>query len=374
MGRHLHGLAPVRFFSLRFAGFFLSFFSSFSGSMTTDTHAASPLVRALHRSARVNGAAPPYDTLHVRILYPAEAPRTPEERNLGVLEVARARAPFPVVIFMNGINVGPEVYSWLGHRLVAEGYVFVTYTWVSQAIPGAEPGLTPGVDLDAVKPETWGTKPTASALPAIFDTLSGMNRDGALRGALDLDRIVLGGHSGGGTVAIQNADPKFFPQVKASFAYAAHTLAPMMQGFEKDAILKISGARPMLLLGGSRDGVMAASVSRYGGPSDRGGAIERTFREAFQPGPSGDRGDSFLALVEGANHFSFCDPLDSSQGRLFLDHPPTRQGAEVRHRLGDFTAHFLNAFVRNEAAAKTALEALARSAPNDPFYAAFARR
>ena len=33
------------------------------------------------------------------------------------------------------------------------------------------------------------------------------------------------------------------------------------------------------------------------------------------------QGDKVLAILEGANHFSFCEPLDATTGRHFIDFP-----------------------------------------------------
>jgi len=326
------------------------------------------LVRSLFRSVRIPETESPYDTLQLRVLYPALAAESQDEKNFGVLRADPLLAPFPVVVFMNGINVGPEVYQWLGLELAQRGFLFVNYSWVSCAIPGAEPGLTPGVDLARVSPQTYGSGPTASALPAILKELSTLNAGGPLHGLIDEQRVILGGHSGGGTIALQNANPRFFPSVVAAFAYAAHSLAPMMLGFKAGEVLPLPSDVPILLMGGAKDGVMAGSAFRYGGGVTGPGQIERTFRQAF----SSSRGDVFVALIEGANHFSFCHPNDSSVGRIFLDDPPTRADAEVRALLTPLIADFLDAYVRRDALAQGRLRELAAQPP--PIFTLFDRR
>lgn len=114
-----------------------------------------------------------------------------------------------------------------------------------------------------------------------------MNRTGLLSGLLDLERVVLAGHSGGGTVALENANPAWFPVV-ATFTYAAHTMASVMLGHGPSTVLAMPGAIPTLMVAGELDGVMAASSDRYRAVADAPhDPVARTFDEAF----AGGRGD-----------------------------------------------------------------------------------
>jgi pimeloyl-ACP methyl ester carboxylesterase len=126
---------------------------------------------------------------------------------------------------------------------------------------------------------------------------------------LNLDHIVLGGHSAGGTIALQNADARYFPQIKAAFAYAGHTMVATVMGFPAGTVLALP-PRPMLIMGGTEDGVIAASSGRYGQESTHN-PILRTFREAAQQGA--------LVIFEGANHFACVHPMDTTTGRGFLE-------------------------------------------------------
>ena len=82
--------------------------------------------------------------------------------------------------------------------------------------------MIPGVNIAMLAPNTYGTAPTASALPAVLKELECINSEGMLAGMLDLEKIILGGHSAGGRVAIESASPHFFPQVVAAFGYGVH--------------------------------------------------------------------------------------------------------------------------------------------------------
>ena len=143
-----------------------------------------------------------------------------------------------------------------------------------------------------------------------------------LAGLLDLDRIVLGGHSAGGTVAILNARPDWFPGVCAAFSYGAHAGAATALGYAPDTLFDLPSQVPLLLLGGTRDGCIAHSAGRYG--QDREGSATARVELTFDRGLTSDRGDCYLAIIDGANHFSLAWPQDDTTGRPFIDLPASR--------------------------------------------------
>ena len=172
---------------------------------------------------------------------------------------------------------------------------------------------------------------------------------------LDLDHIILGGHSAGGRVAIESASPQFFPQVVAAFAYGAHTAAGVQLGYPPSTILSLPDSLPLLLIGGTCDGVIANSSHRYGVTWKRPTTpIERTFSVAI----AGGRGDSYLLLIEGANHFSIANHFDSTTGRPFLDFQSTQPAEQLRNLMGEAIGLFIDAHGNSQVAAKKALDRL----------------
>lgn len=97
----------------------------------------------------------------------------------------------------------------------------------------------------------------------------------------------------------------------ATFAYGAYKAAGPQLGCPPGKILSLPDSLPLLRIGGTCDGVIANSNNRYGVAWENPTTpILRTFQEAVV----GGRGDSYLLLIEGANHFSIVESFDSTTG------------------------------------------------------------
>jgi predicted dienelactone hydrolase len=206
-----------------------------------------PMVRALFRSVPMGGQP----ALSCKVYYPALYGATAAENNTGVIPAVRPERPYPVCLFMPGINVSPESYGWLATALAQSGIVTVLYSWILEEMPGLT-SLTPGLDISALKPDVYGQRPSATALQALLADLGALNAGGPLAGLLDTQRVLLGGHSAGGSVALMNARPDWFPGLRGVFAYGSHSKASTMLGYPADTLLPLPDALPLLVLGGSR--------------------------------------------------------------------------------------------------------------------------
>ena len=296
------------------------------------------MIRAIFRAVKVKDIEPPFDTLFLKVFYPALVPQNDTEKNSGILSPDVSKSPFPVVIFLNGVNCPPESYQWLAEFLGENGFVFVTFNWIIDTLPGGIAGLTPGIDMRFMTAENYGKVPTGTAIQPILDDLEKLNSENLLGGLLDLKNVHLGGHSAGGSVALTNANPQFFPPIKSVFAYAAHTQGSTMLGFPPDSVLPISSEIPVLMMGGNRDGVITWSARRYG--KTEGDAV-LPLKQTFDKAISGTRRDRFLIIFDGANHFTLAHPKDATTGRPFLDLPPLDDESETRNLIAEMILEFL---------------------------------
>ncbi|MEH2421810.1 MAG: dienelactone hydrolase [Nostoc sp.] len=322
-------------------------------------------VRAFFEAAKVEGIQSPYDTIHLKILYPAQIPENQLEKSTGIEPANPENAPFPVVILFNGFNCDAQQYQWLAVKLAERGLVVVLFNWITESLSGVI-SLTPGIDFEKMKPTIYRSAPTASALPALLAKLEQLQNQGVLAGMLDLQRIILGGHSAGGIVSIENADPRFFPEVAASFAYGASNIGFPIMGYEPGTILPLPDSLPLLLMGGTRDGFMVKSSEVS--PGDATTPVIRTFQEAI----AGGRNDSYVVILEGANHFSIVDQPDSTTGRSSLDLEATQPQENLHLLMSEIIGLFIDTYVRHQPEASQLLEQLLNTA--NPLIKSFERK
>ncbi|MFD3677020.1 hypothetical protein [Streptomyces sp. NPDC058613] len=296
-------------------------------------------VRSLWRACRVPGLKEPFDTAHLRVFYPARATGSTAERQSGVVPADEARAPFPVVVLLPGINVPSDSYRWLAVLLAGRGLVTVTAELVGELFGGSH-GVTPGIDLGAVAPGVYGTRATTPLIGAVLSALADLPPGSPLAGLLDFQRVVTGGHSAGGTVALQSA--AHVPGLQGVFTYGAHTRVAAALGHPPGAVLPISTAAPVLLISGEHDAVIEESADRYASGTVTGAAavdpVELTFREAL----TDNGGEHAWVRVAGAGHFTVCDPVDPTSARAFLEESGST-GDAARGTIGALVAAFCSA-------------------------------
>jgi len=248
------------------------------------------------------GLPNPYDTARVKILYPAS-------EDTGYFTTAKETdSPFPVVVFIGGAFIESNRYQWLGERLVEDhDVVFVTFDILGtfNDLPSIVTDAFSAVDLESASP----------VLTIVFETLRKFNDEGILAGKLDLDRVVLGGHSAGGSMALMNGDDELFPGIVGVFTYASHLAAGPFLGFPPASFIPLTSTVPALLMSGNRDGVIPSFGFRYGveweTPTE---PIERTFHEAFPEEKPG-----YYIEFDGFNHLAMVDPIDTTVGSGFND-------------------------------------------------------
>ncbi|MCY0930174.1 hypothetical protein OTB20_29090 [Streptomyces sp. H27-H1] len=290
-------------------------------------------VRSLWWACRVPGLKEPFDTAHLRVFYPARATGSDAERLTGVVAADAGSGPFPVVVLLPGINVPADSYRWLAVLLAGRGFVVVTPELVGELFGGSH-GVTPGIDLEACGPGAYGSRATTPLIGAVLAALAERAPASPLAGLLDAERVVVGGHSAGGTVALQSA--AHVPGLRGVFTYGAHTLVAAALGHPPGTVLPVGAEVPVLLMSGEHDGVVAASTDRYGAaPAAIADPVARTFHDALT-----DAGGAHAWVkIAGAGHFTICDPVDATSARSFLEAP--RAGRDqARALIGRLAAAF----------------------------------
>lgn len=302
------------------------------------------LIRSIPYAAQVESAAPPFNTLHLRIFYPARPTGNEWELETGQMAVDETLAPLPIVVFLPGVNCPAETYFWLAHDLAARGVAVVLYNWVAENIPGRI-SLTPGLNRTALTPENYGQEISAAALPAILQALAQLNTNGVLTGKLNLQRLVLGGHSAGGILALMNANPAFLPQVVGAFSYCSSPFPTLMfGGWPAGEVPALPSATPLLILGATEDGIGDMHNRSIGLPEQTGA---QTIEAAFEHMVTSTRGDAYLGILRGANHHTLCHPRDDTLGRTFADSLAAGDEVVLREKLLLVIGYFVEAIARS---------------------------
>lgn len=329
-----------------------------AGGSGTDS---SVLVRSTWHAVAVPGRESPYDVAHYKLYYPAIADGSEESSASGELPPDRSAGRLPVVLMLSGVNVAQDAYRWLAIELVRAGLAVVTYDHVGALAPGLV-GLSPGIDIGAVPPEVYGTRPTCDVLLPLLGSLRELDSgDGPLAGLLDLDRVALGGHSAGGTVALQSARTALIPGLRAVFTYASHTMtSAMLPGYPAGTVLAAATDVPVLLMYGTADGVISSSAHRYGAESEQ---RANPVRATFEQGVPGGRGDAYLAELAGANHFAIGSGEDPTVSRGFVDGSATVAESAIHETMGTLVTAFLRSHVLDDAAARRVLDESVESPP-----------
>ncbi len=274
------------------------------------------------------GRPAPWDRCAARVFY-AAGPPTEEALNTGLLPPVADHGRRPVIVLMPGMNLPCSSYRWLAQHLVEAGFVVIAYDHVESPVPGFE-GLGPGLNVDRLRPGAKAGS-CSTILGPLFEALERLDRE-TLVGCIDTERVVLFGHSAGGTTALFSGG--WYPQVRGVVTYAAHAGVSMSLGYPAGTVRAVEGQVPTLLMGGDADGVVQASSHRYGGQQgDATHLLQRTFREALSGEGHG------LIVLRGGQHLGACHPYDSSLGRGFLEEPNVSQ-TDARGVLAQLTAAF----------------------------------
>ena len=164
----------------------------------------------------------------------------------------------PCVLLLSGADCPHEAYMWLASRLAKAGCAVALSSCVVPFGPGSCLLSTP-FDLSALGSlEAYKRNPARAGLEALRAALAELETP-----RLDLGRLAVGGHSSGGRTALDVAafETGAALGVRAVFCYGASLVNSGMGSFApRGSVLPCDAEAPppLLLLGGSEDGVSAA--------------------------------------------------------------------------------------------------------------------
>lgn len=287
------------------------------------------MTRAFYDTIVIPEAQAPYNSVQLKLYYPARLdPHNPAQQ-FGVLAADHQQAPFPVVILMPGMNIDPAGYRWLAERLGQYGIATLSYQMIAEEMPGMV-FSSPGLKLSVMRPETFGDSSSSTVLPHLLQYLQMQQQKGLLQGCLNLDKIILGGHSAGGLMAMLNAQPDWFEGVCGCFSYGASTATNPMMGWGENEMLPLPNRVPTLLMGGTQENDIsnASGSGDHDTASQQANRITRTFEESLQPLD----GKNWLLMIKDATHLMPVYPSDDTIGLGFLS-PDSQQSQDEQRNL-----------------------------------------
>lgn len=302
-------------------------------------------------------------------------------------------APYPVVVFFQGANVGIEQYAWLFEHLAGHGFIVLAVTEVMASmnyLEGQFLNLYPMAVLEGA--ETWLTHmmipdvvtyleninvSTHDPLPLLAQTGSPPLEEDTIdcvrnnivqylcsdettpctddsdcngigngscstypsetsifEGMIDTDKITLGGHSMGGFLTLMCANDNITnPPRPEGGSFTKGIVAAFVYGAHT---FRSSGSGfdapvnvPLLMLGGEKDGVAAGQT-----PDDADASgwerIKYTFNNYIDSSADNSR---YLIGIRGANHLSIGTRPDPYFDRSFLDRKDGIMSSYMAHRI-----------------------------------------
>ena len=275
---------------------------------------------------------------------------------------------YPLIIFSHGFGARRDAYVGLSSHWASQGYVVIKPAHSDSGrlqrgnVEQAWRDQTPGNWRDRVRD-----------IVAIIDGLDRIEESyPELKGKIDRARIGVGGHSYGAFTAMLIGGARTFP---GATSYAD----PRVK-----AIVAMSPQGPSETFGLTTESWANVTVPALfmTGTLDRGMSDDETpewRRQAFELAPAGDK---WLIVLEGARHASFTGRIDSSIAGAMTDenrtlgpdrYPPgsVPQDRRVRESVAGlrirgtfsnikaFSLAFWDAYLRNDAEGRTALEGAA---------------
>lgn len=298
---------------------------------------------SMHRSIRCGD-----DTITLKLVYKG-GEKQQQSRKL------------PIVLFLGGADCPHESYAWLANRLAQDGYCVVLSSCVV-SLGGTQTAMLLPVPYNMTmlsSLELYKKNPCSQGIHDILKELSLIDstEGNPLHQRLDTDCLVVGGHSTGGRIVLDLVSfDNTFP-IKAAFTYGASlVISNSMSSFAENGSVQQCDATsppPLLLMGGSQDGVSAA-ISETNEPTE---TLKRTVKEALEAA----NGDVDFLVFKGCNHMAFCSPIDPTCSAVQRDLPLTVEEKflkkdTLQHILGDVISDFCSVHTQSDSGEPRAFE------------------
>ena len=303
---------------------------------------SSSSLSSLHRSVRCGE-----DTIVLKVVYPKESNDSSNKNSSSSNNNNNNKNKLPVVLFLGGADCPHESYMWLATQLAEAGYCVVLSSCVVSFGGNLSMLLSTPFDLSMLSSlESYKKNPCSAGIREILQELHTLDvtQQNPLHQRLDLECLVVGGHSSGGRIVLDLVSfDNPFP-IKAAFSYGASLVTSNSMGsFAENGSVQQCDRTvqpPLLLMGGSRDGV-SARISKFK-ENDPTESLQRTVDESLVL----SKGDVDFIVFRGCNHMVFCSPIDPTCGAVDKDFPlsvePPLDGDQARRIMGDAIREFCN--------------------------------
>jgi predicted dienelactone hydrolase len=189
------------------------------------------------------------------------------------LYVPKGSGPFPVIIFSHGLGGSRQGYAYLGKHWASHGYVLVhlQHKGSDDAVWKESKQWLEAMRKAARDPANLRNRPLDVRFAV--DQMENLNKEGKLKGRLNLEKVGMAGHSFGAYTTLAAAGQTFFtpagkplrlaePRLKAAIAMSPNAPARKTDRVKSFDSIKI----PIFHLTGTRDDGVGITDTR---PADR---------------------------------------------------------------------------------------------------------
>jgi predicted dienelactone hydrolase len=232
------------------------------------------------------------------------------------LYVPKGAGPFPVIVFSHGLGGSRRGYAYLGKHWASHGYVCVHMQHKGSDEAVWSGSKQPMADMRKAARDPANILNRPLDVRFTIDQLVKLNKEGKLKGRLDLEKIGLAGHSFGAYTTLAAAGQVFAlpggktaslsePRLKAAIAMSPNAPPAKTDRAKAFAAIRI----PMYHLTGTRDDGVGITEAK---PADRRVPYDNLRKAA-----------RYLLVLDGGDHMVFSGGSRLKGGRkkdpLYLD-------------------------------------------------------